>query len=250
MFGSRLLVCTLLATSCFGLADVRADLMLDLTTSGASGYINGAYFMEADAASTGTGAIQSFVRLQTNKAIEQGFNTDARPLRYDENSSPQFTRSLLLTDVPIVTFNGIDYREFLLDINEANGGKKSLLSLDTIEIYLADAGDIGRYSKLGTAVFDLDARRDSWILLDAKLNNGSGSGDMLAYIPNSLFVGGDYVYLYSQFGGEYANNGGFEEWAVRQIDTASIPHAPAPGAALLGSIGISLAGWLRRRQKL
>jgi hypothetical protein len=250
MRGSRFLICAALIATGVGLADVRADMTLDLTTSGASGYINGAYFVQGNYASAGTGVIESFVRIQTNQAVEQGFNTDARPLQFHENNSPQFTRSLLLADVPVVSINGVDYREFLLDINEANGRKKSFLSLDAIEIYLADVGDIGRYRDLGTAVYDLDAGSgDHWIKLDAALGSGSGSGDMRAYIPSALFVGGDYVYLYSVFGGKYANDGGYEEWSVRQVETPPAVHAPAPGAALLSGIGLSLAGWLRRRQR-
>ena len=46
--------------------------------------INNAWFYNVNAASTGSGVIESFVRIQTNAAVEQGYNTDARPLQYDE----------------------------------------------------------------------------------------------------------------------------------------------------------------------
>ena len=105
MLGSRFFLCAALIATCFGLADVRADMTLDLTRSGASGYINGAYFVQGNFASAGTGAIDSFVRIQTHRAVERGFNTDARLLPYDENNSPQYTRSLLLADVPVVSIN-------------------------------------------------------------------------------------------------------------------------------------------------
>jgi hypothetical protein len=115
---------------------------LDLTTAGSSGYIDLAYFVQIDPQTTGTGVIEPFVRLSTNQDVSQGYNTDARPLELDENNSPQFTRSLLLNDVPIVSLNETLYREFLLDINQKGAVGGSLLSLDTIEIYLANAGDL------------------------------------------------------------------------------------------------------------
>lgn len=222
---------------------------LDLTTAGSSGYIGLAYFVQVDPQTTGTGVIEPFVRLSTNQGVSQGYNTDARPLELDENRSPQFTRSLLLDDVPIVSLGGTLYREFLLDINQKGTVGGSLLSLDTIEIYLANAGDLSGYpGDLGTQVYDMDAGADDWILLDYRLGRGSGSGDMLAYIPESVFDQsyGSYVYLYSRFGEHYANNAGFEEWAVRVGEP--LPRIPTPASVVLAGIGVCFIGWLRRRE--
>ena len=48
-----------------------------------------------------TANIDSLVRINPGGTsdAEQGHNTDHRPLAYDENSRPQYTRSLLLSDV-------------------------------------------------------------------------------------------------------------------------------------------------------
>ncbi len=232
------MMCGMLGIVLAAYSAVEAGVILDLTSPGSSGYIGGAYFVQVDPLPTGSGVMDPFVRLSTNQAIEQGYNTDARPLEFDENNSPQFTRSLPLADVPIV---GGTYRAFLLDINQNATATGRFLSLDTIEIYLGHAGDLTGYPALGTKIYDLDAGDDNWILLDYWLNHGSGSGDMLAYIPNELFVGGEYVYLYSRFGENHPNNAGFEEWAV---------VIPAPGAILLGGIGAGLVSWLRRRRTL
>lgn len=192
---------------------------LDLTAHGAIGPINDAIFRQFDAQPTGTGVIDSFLRVQSIKQeVQQGYNTDHRSLQFDENKSPQFTRSVLLTALPVVDMGGIKYRELLLDINQK--ASQPLLSVDELRIYMGNAPDLSGYDTCSkqlaghAPVYDLDAGGDNWIKLDARLNQGSGKGDMLAYIPDACFTGGSYVYLYSKFGVNYSPNAGFEEWAA------------------------------------
>ena len=228
--------------------------ILDLTAGG-SGFINTAFFTTTDTGSTGSGVISSFVRLSTNQAVEQGYNTSGRPLQYDENNSGTFTHNLLLTDVPIVQLSGINYREFLLDINQ-NGCPKSkpdctdpLLSLDNIQVYLSNTGSLNpsTLSSLGTKIYDLDTGGDNWLKLNYNLNSGSGSGDLFAYIPDSLFTASTYVYYYSRFGDNFGNNDGFEEWAVRKGVTPPPPVIPEPTSLLLFGTG-AIGAFLRRKK--
>lgn len=225
-----------------------AGPILDLTAEGSSGYIGLGYFEQYSPQPTGTGYIDSFVRVSTNQEVVQGYNTSARPLEFDENSSPQFTRALLLSSIPVVNIYGTNYRQFLLDINQT--GTNPYLSLDGLEIYLGSAGNLTSYaispSNLGNLIYDLDAGGDNWVHLDYNLNSGSGSGDMLFSLPDSLFVVGKYVYLYSRFGENFPNNGGYEEWAVRTGEFV----IPAPDALVLGSIGVVFVSILRMKQTL
>ena len=91
----------------------------------------------------------------------------------------------------------------------------------------------------------MDALADETVNLNYNLNSGSGSGDLFVYIPDSLFVGGTFVTLYSKF---EPNNDGFEEWAVRTTDPIS--PAPEPGsiiAWLICTSGLGLV--IRSRMK-
>jgi Planctomycete extracellular len=206
---------------------------LDLTTHGAEGVLNGALFQQCDAQPTGTGVIRSFVRLQTNATTEQGYNTDARPLQFDENKSPQFTRSLALNSIPVVNVGGVPSYEFLLDINQ--NSKQPLLSLDDVKLFVGDQPNLNNYDPASgelagaTKVYDMNAGGGSnWVLLNYRLNTGSGSGDMLMYVPASWFDTGSatpYVYLFSKFGVNDSANAGFQEWA-----TSNVPLNPTLSA--------------------
>jgi len=206
---------------------VPSGTPLDLTTLGSSGTVGDAVFAQSNVGPAGSGAIHSFLRLQAHgkdAGVEQGYNTDARPLEFNEKKDAQHTRSLLLSDVAKVNVGGTVYREFLLDINEPGAKTKSLVSLDELKLYVSDQADLTGYDDTTgqlaglDPVFDLDADADNYVLLNAKLAPGSGKADALVYVKDSLFSqGGDssHVYLFSKFGENYAAEGGFEEWAAR-----------------------------------
>lgn len=237
-----------------------AATTIDLTTAGANNgtgtaaAVGGNFVVQQiSPQSTGTGVIDSFLRVQANGS-EQGYNTSTGT-PYDDKSG-NFTRALSLTEVPIVNLTctasgctqvasgGTQYRQFLLDINQNTGGTNNLLNLNQIEIF-ANNGDpacpnpattCGTTVTGGTGsnfptlafpgspaspVFQMSAggtgTPQSTILMDYSLNSGSGSGDMFLYVPNSDFTGLTNVILYSQFGNPPEANpsdDGFEEWAV------------------------------------
>lgn len=252
------LVIALLASSA-----AQADIILNMTAGSGttSGFINGALFQVFDGQSAGSGVRHSFVRINpggspTAGAQSEGYNTDARPLEFDENNSHVFTHSLPLAAVPIVTIGGIQYREFLLDINQS--GTSPNLSVQDIEIYMTNNPNATGYpGGLGTLIYDLEAGM-AGNRIDLTFFQGSGAEDMFAYIPNSLFVGGTNVILYSRFGTSatepgFINNDGFEEWAVRLPAGVPPPSpVPAPPAIVLFGVGaIGLGGyraWRRRGQ--
>jgi hypothetical protein len=221
---------------------VRANTV-DLTTVGSSGEINDAWYVQTGPQPTGTGVIQPFVRIQ-GTGTEAGYNTDYRPVEFQTKDQNQWTHSLLLSSVPIVSYRGGQYRQFLLDINEGGNTNLARLSLDEVQIFLGAAGDLHNYpSGLGTLIYDMDAAPDGPgdVELNYRLNSGSGSGDMFLYVPVEKFAqsSNPYVYLYSHFGTPNASDAGFEEWSTIQQESPPVgaPGVPLPSSAL-GGIGL------------
>jgi hypothetical protein len=241
---------------------------LDLTTAGSSGTINDLYVQQDFLQPAGTGVINSFLRVQAqgNNTTEQGYNTDARPLEFDENNSPNFTRSLLLSDIPVIEFNGVLYREFGLDLNEQNNGNRGLIDLTDFELYLGDSGSVTNYNGSGFTgfstdkIYDLDSNEDNTINLNASINPpGSGTADYFFYVEEDYFQASSfvqngedqtYVTLFSKFTDAGA---GFEEWFVRE----GVPRPPEPPkpqpvpepAAMAGLLAVGAGILVNRRKK-
>ena len=220
---------------------------LDLTTPGAMSEVGAALISQTEIQPTGCGVIHDFVRIQANgSGIEQGYNSDARPVQFDEKPSAPFDHSLQLSDVPVVVIGGALYREFLLGINQSNASP--LLSVDQVQLFAGNTPNLSGYDPTTgqlaglTPIYDLGAT-GTYVVLDARLSHGNGSGDMFLYVPNSSFGASGsnpYVYLYSHFGGTYAANGGFEQWAVVKQTTAGISGSVSNASSGAGIAGVAI----------
>lgn len=239
-------VCASIAAICLFTASSAYGSVLNLQTVGAKGNIGAAKFMQGDmATSTGTGVIDSVVRIQAS-GTEKGYNTNGNN-PFDTDSS--YCKAIQLSAVPTLTINGVLYREFMLDINQNLGGTSEYLSLDQLAIFVESSATIdettGPYpANFSNCIYSLDAIEDSCILLDASISSGSGQGDMFAYIPSSLFGtdGTKYVYIYSEFGQTKSSNDGFEEWAI------GVGGAINPEPATISLLGLGSLAILRRRR--
>src|SRR5687768_9418763 len=91
--------CGVVLAAALGFCPVAAQgLVLDLTTEGSVATDGqGALFVQDNSGPAGTGFIDSFVRIQ-RKGTEQGYNTDHRPVQFDEKTDPNFTRAVLLAE--------------------------------------------------------------------------------------------------------------------------------------------------------
>jgi len=267
-----------LAFSC----TASADTMYDLTSAGAAANIGGAVFTQVAALPTGTGYIDSFVRLRANQALIEGYNTTVNNV-FQNDSSDTFNHEITLGQIGFIDLNGplnaggIVMR-FLLDINQTK--TSSHLSLDDVQIYISKTPNQSTTNvpSLGRLVYGMDTATDNRVELDYALNNGSGSGDMTLDIPIEMFLAafgsgngydtaddqnGAYIYLYSKFGSVNGNNDGFEEWthyqgtpigeppcnpAVQDCGPREIPEPSALALISLGLLGSVVAGRFNRRR--
>jgi len=227
---------------------VHAAVEYDVSYQDAVETVNGAIYMQWDEPQpTGTGVIDAFVQIQgPPDAPQYGYNTNGTP----EFHTQPGCRTLLLADIPTVEILGVNYREFLLDINQ--NATHNILSVDEVEIYLEATDSLSGYPGCFStypAIYDLDAGVDNYIKLNDDWGAGSGKGDMLLFVPDGLFTnaanynptGNNYIYLYSRFGDSINGADGFEEWAIG----SGGPIIPEPATIVLMGLGALL---LRKRQ--
>lgn len=216
--------------------------ILDLGTNG-SGFIGGAYFDVNHDHPTGTGVYNPFLTVQAN-GTEQGYNSSTG--NFDTKREPQWNHEIKFSDLQQTTINGIAYFGFSVDINEPNGGSKSLISLDGLKLFTSstlqnststDSNGVFNGS-LGTLRYNLDAAGNNSVLYNDQ-QSGSGSGDIDIFIPVSAFAGtkaNDYIYMYQFWGNTDSTEGGFEETAL----IAGITPVPEM-SALFPIVGLMVA---------
>lgn len=245
---------------------------IDLTTAGATGTINGATYTQVPAQPTGTGYIDSFVRIKDNQTTVQGYNTTVSGT-YQNDGTNTYNHEVTVGSIGFIDTNGTDpggeVMRFLLDINQTKADPFLLLS--EVQIFLSTVPNQsiepvlaqGALLPLDSSwiVYQMDFGDDNGAQLNYALNSGSGSGDMTLDIPIEMFAAafaglglntqelqnGAYLYLYSKFEG---NNDGFEEWTHFQGNPIGEPpcdplvqdcgprEIPEPGSLVLFSLGL------------
>jgi len=201
--------------------------------------------------SSGTGVFKPFLRVQGN-GTEIGYNTDG-PTEFDTKTG-KWTHSITLADIP---FNpdssdiGYSGRELLIDINENNNNP--LLTVNKYQWWLTSDPNLTGYAPTGSGInlqwsdietdpvwvgeidwdFDENEPIDRAIILDYRVNSGSGWGDYRVILPDHYFQSAlaryndregyptlteetAYMVLYVE---HEDSDGGFEEWGVRDIET-------------------------------
>jgi hypothetical protein len=213
--------------------------LVDLTGPGSSGTINGALFFETDQQPSGTGFIDSFLRVQHN-GIEQGYNTDGG-FPFDDKTPHNFQHSVELSSLSQFDINGTAYFKFMLDANQS-GGQNGTFTLDGLQFYTSnnpaqttEVINPDGTLNLGHLAYNLDAGGDNSVLTHS---TGSGRFDAFVYVPVSDFNLNDrYVILYMR---SQSGTGGFEEWS------AAVPEPSSLLLLVIAAAGLGL-DLLRRK---
>jgi hypothetical protein len=238
-----------------------------LVNVGNTATINGAIFTAIDPQPMGTGYIDPFLKFQRpgsrNEGFEQAYNFDLASLGIiagnDAYGTDNWTHLLETATLGVVTVDGVDYWQFILDIDQA-GNKEPYVTLDYLQLWTSDSATISPtltepwdFSSLGGAslLWDMNAQTTNHLVLNYAINSGSGTGDLNVLIPVSTAQ--KYIYLANGLGfvnGVWVgdtfyyptlNNDGPEEWMALTTTPTPVPES-GPMAMLLGMALLALAG--------
>lgn len=211
---------------------------------------------------SGSGVWQPFLDLQNpngNNNTEAGYNTDGTLLMNQQRTT--FNKDLPGNTLVPLTITGIPVPVFAfwLDSNETGGGSANrLLVIDTIRIYSSLQASVSVATEAGLAAvsslrYNMDATGDNSILIDSTIGStaGSGSSDLIMYVPVSLFDSNPYIYFYNENGFSDANgpagaHAGYEEWRARTgPPTNRVPDGGTTLILLAGSL-LALGGLTKK----
>ena len=269
-------VCLTVLLLVLGIASPAGAVSVDLTAGIPSTpvTVNGATFLVQDPEVSGTGRLDSFVRIKPrgNGVTSQGYNTSRRPVPFDEDNSP-WTHNMQIADFPIQEYDGTDCFRFLLDADEDFGQGDEFLSIDAIQVYISPIGSQNTtdLASLGALRYDLDWGEDSEVLIDtSKIGSGNGRPDMTMYIPVDMLYRPDlgdtpsyFLYLYTHYGDkgevtasetrDFGTSDGFEEWAIDEGQNHPPPPPPNnPQPNFAGVLTLLAAGgvvWRRLKKR-
>ncbi|HEY9619684.1 MAG TPA: hypothetical protein V6C78_04905 [Crinalium sp.] len=193
-----------LATTIFTDSVVFSPLRLDDPATPVGSLADGSktvFFARYAGSPQGTGVINSFLTLspKNQSTTESGFNCIGIPL------------SALAKD--IITIGGKGYYEFRLDLNESTSNPQ--ITLSKLQVYASSSLKLNSLSGL-TPLIDLQGDPNNPSQGIVKLNaalgggTGSGTGDLLFYLPTDIFPTKSYIYLNAALTGADA---GFEEFS-------------------------------------
>ena len=212
--------------------DVTGDGVQDADITPAESFveIGGVIFTDAANTGSGTGNYNTFLAISDNDGVEEGFNSDDTPGIDPSNKDIDHakTHTILLSDLVIVTVDGVQYYEFRVDLNESNSDPNAQISLDQFKLFASSDGTIEDKTTLFNqdVIYDMDAGGNVSVLLSDAESSGSGNDDYAVLVPITEFAGLDptttYVYLYVEMGAAdpvdpdtWDATATFEEWNLQ-----------------------------------